>query len=112
LEDRGVDIIDRALSGIFVRLKRGPKWENVDITDCDEAAITNMMMGRDQEELIRWLTTLAKLFDNMIHTPELDIVEIPPCDWKNEDILKAIIELCKIYKKTGDVYDIRKGSAQ
>jgi hypothetical protein len=110
-----MDRMDRELSGIFVRVQVDGKWGNKDITDCDDAQITKILGGRDQEELIRWLVRIAKQFNTMLKASDLDLEEIPDelvaeciTKWSEQDILEVIILLCKVYRKTGDVFDIRK----
>jgi hypothetical protein len=111
--------MDRELSGIYVRVETdrvppetGKMWVNKDITDCTEKEIKRILEKRDQEELVNWLVRIAKLYNTMLNASDIEIPEdlVAECIPKGseQDILKMIVILCKIYKKTGDVFDIRR----
>jgi hypothetical protein len=47
------------MTGIFVRVERGGHWENVELDQCSEAEIRQVLEGRTGAELVRWVVTLA-----------------------------------------------------
>jgi hypothetical protein len=107
--------LNRELSGIFVRVKVDEKWDNIDITDCTEPQIIETLTSRDQAELTRWFTRIAKQYNTMLQASDIDLEEIPDelvaeCikQCSKEELLRIIVLICRIYKMTGDVFDIRR----
>jgi hypothetical protein len=107
--------MNRKLSGFFVRVEINKKFENMDITDCDETQIKEILGNREQEELTRWLVRIAKQYNTMLKASNIDLEEIPEelvedCvkKYPKEALLNTIVILCKVYKMTGDVFDIRR----
>jgi hypothetical protein len=108
--------LNRELSGIFVRVKVNEKWDNMDITDCDEDQITEILRDRGPQELVKWLSRIAKQYNAMLKASDIDLEEVSEdlvtdClkKFPKEELLRSIVMLCKVYKMTGDVFDIRRG---
>jgi hypothetical protein len=47
------------MTGIFVRVERQGHWENVELDQCSEAEIRQVLEARTGEELVRWIVTLV-----------------------------------------------------
>lgn len=51
--------MERHLTGAYVRVKRGDKWCNVDISDCTDQERTEMLKNCDADRLIGWINFLC-----------------------------------------------------
>lgn len=55
------------MTGIFMRVRRDERWQNLDITEMTDAEIADAMSGRDASELSRWVVALAGwIRDNVV----------------------------------------------
>jgi hypothetical protein len=46
------------VTGIVVRVEQQGRWESVELDQCSEAEIRQVLEGRTGEELVRWIVTL------------------------------------------------------
>jgi hypothetical protein len=53
----------RNLDGVYFRVKRGDKWEDVCFSDLTDAERHEMFVGRSQE----WLESLACILGDALH---------------------------------------------
>jgi hypothetical protein len=54
------------MTGIFVRVEREGHGETVELDQCSEAELRQMLEGRTGEELVRWIVVLvAWIRDNV-----------------------------------------------
>lgn len=54
--------IDRELDGVYFRIKRDDKYENICFSDLTEEEMDSVLTGRDNE----WLTRMCKILGRTI----------------------------------------------
>ena len=108
--------MDRELSSIFVRVQdENEHWINRDITDCTKEQILSLLNDRDQIELTKWIARIIKLYCEMLCASDIHFSEIPKylvteClkNYTSKDLAKIVVGVCAIYKRTGEIFDIRR----
>lgn len=49
------------MTGIFIRIERGGRWVNLDVSEMSGVELEAAMHGRDPEELVRWILALGEV---------------------------------------------------
>lgn len=104
--------MNRDLSGVYYRLLRDDKYENIDITDMTEEEQRSIL--EDETVTQKYLFSLNKIFidtlfelQQIIESFKLD-GNLNPEEISKEELTKVSLKLADVIKNIGDVLDIQK----
>lgn len=68
------------MTGIYVRIKRGDRWENVEFGQFTDAELDDFVKQQRPEEGWNWAVILARWIRDNVHEPPCPADDLPTLD--------------------------------